>query len=43
LNNVRDPDIWQMTKARVAPVTGVAFGVLVEIAKAEIRERLGLP
>jgi hypothetical protein len=43
LDSVRDPDIWLKTKARVAPVAGVAFGVLVEIAKAEVKKRLGLP
>jgi hypothetical protein len=43
LDSVRDPDIWQKTKARVAPVATAAFGVMLEVAKAEIRKKLGLP
>jgi hypothetical protein len=43
LDNVRDPDIWRKTKERAAPVAGAALGVLVEIAKAEIKRKLGLP
>ena len=42
LDSVRDPDIWQKTKARAAPVATAAFGVILEIAKAEIRKKLGL-
>jgi hypothetical protein len=43
LDSIRDPDIWKKTKARIAPVASVAFGVVLEVAKAEIKKRLGLP
>ncbi len=43
LDSVRDPDVWQKTKARVAATAGVAFSVIVEIAKGELKNKLGLP
>ncbi len=43
LDNVRDPEVWHKTKARVAATAGVALSVIAEIAKAEIMKRLGLP
>ena len=42
LNDVRDPEIWTKTKIRAQGVFNVGFGVLVEIAKSEIKARLGL-
>jgi hypothetical protein len=42
LGNVRDPDVWQKTKARLGPVAGVAFGIMLELAKAEIMKKLKL-
>jgi hypothetical protein len=39
LDSVRDPDVWQKTKARVAATTGVAFSVIVEIAKGELKKK----
>jgi hypothetical protein len=42
LDNVRDPDIWRKTKERAKTVTSVGLSFLWEIAKAEIRTKLGL-
>ena len=43
LDTVRDPDIWRKTKDRAKTVTTVGLGFLWEIAKAEIKTKLGLP
>jgi hypothetical protein len=43
LDSIRDPDVWQKTKTRVAATAGVAFSVIVEIAKGELKKKLGLP
>ena len=43
LDAVRDPDIWRKTKERAKTVTTVGIGFLWEIAKAEIKAKLGLP
>jgi hypothetical protein len=43
LDAVRDPDIWRKTKERAKTVTTVGFAFLWEIAKAEIKTKLGLP
>jgi hypothetical protein len=43
LDNVKDSGVWESTKARVAGLPGVALAVIAEIAKAEIKKRLGLP
>lgn len=43
LDNVRDPSIWRSTKERVKDLPSIAIGVIVEVAKAEIKRRLGLP
>jgi len=42
LDNVRDPDVWQKTRTRAMTVGGWSLGILTEIAKAEIKMRLGL-
>jgi hypothetical protein len=42
LDSVRDPDIWRKTKER-ATVTGVGLALLWEIARAELKKKLGLP
>jgi hypothetical protein len=43
LNDVRDPVIWGKTKERAKAVPSVGLGFLWEIAKAEIKTKLGLP
>ncbi|MGA2411322.1 MAG: DUF2513 domain-containing protein [Candidatus Binataceae bacterium] len=42
VDSLRDPDIWQKTKSRIGGVAGVAFGVVLEVAKAEIMKKLKL-
>ena len=42
LDNIRDPGIWNKTKARVSGLPGVAISIVAEIAKAEIKRKLGL-
>jgi Hypothetical protein (DUF2513) len=43
LNDIRDPDVWRKTKERAKGVASVGVGFLWEIAKAEVRAKLGLP
>lgn len=43
LDDTRDPDIWQKTKDRAQKVAGVGLGLAWEIAKAEVKAKLGLP
>ena len=43
LGDVREPDIWRKTKERAKGVAGVGLAFVWEIAKAEIRLKLGLP
>lgn len=43
LDSVRDPAIWRAVKEKVlAPAASWTFSVLLEIAKNEIRQKLGL-
>jgi hypothetical protein len=42
LDSVRDSDIWQKTKTRIGVVASVGFGVVLEVAKAEIMKKLKL-
>ena len=42
LNDTRDPDIWSKTKERAKGVANAGMGLLWEIAKAEIKTKLGL-
>ena len=42
VDNVRDASIWKVVKEKASGVSGVAFGVLGEIAKEELKKRLGL-
>ena len=42
LDDTRDPDIWEKTKDRAQKVAGVGLGLVWEIAKAEIKARLGM-
>jgi hypothetical protein len=43
LDDIRDPEIWRKTKARAKQVTSLGFNFAWELAKAEIRAKLGLP
>jgi hypothetical protein len=43
LDNIRDPDIWDKTKLRILGLKSVALSLVVEVAKAEVKKRLGLP
>jgi hypothetical protein len=43
LDDIRDPDIWDKTKERAKGITSIGLAFIWEIAKAEIRTRLGLP
>jgi hypothetical protein len=42
LDAIRDPDVWDKTKARAKAVASVGVGFLWEIAKAEVKAKLGL-
>lgn len=43
LDDVRDPEIWRKTREHAKSVVGVGFGFAWEIAKAELKAKLGLP
>lgn len=43
LDAVRDPEIWRKTKSTAQKAGGAGISFLWEIAKAELRIRLGLP
>ena len=43
LDAVRDPDIWRKTKERTKGIASVGIQFLWEIAKVEIKAKLGLP
>ena len=43
LDDIRDPDIWTKTKERAKGLTTVGIELIWEIAKAEIKQKLGLP
>lgn len=43
LDDIRDPDIWQKTKERAGSLASVGIAFVWEIAKAEIKTKLGLP
>lgn len=43
VDDIKDSGVWESTKARVAGLSGVALSVIAEIAKAEIKKKLGLP
>jgi hypothetical protein len=43
LDAVRDPDIWRKTKERAKGLASVGLGFLWEIAKGEVKTKLGLP
>ena len=43
LDDIRDADVWHKTRERAKGVAGVGISFVWEIAKAEIRAKLGLP
>ena len=43
LDDIRDQGIWNKTKERLKDIPSASIPVIVEIAKAEIKKRLGLP
>jgi len=43
MDDIRDPDIWDKTKERTKGLTSVGLAFIWEIAKAEIKTKLGLP
>jgi len=43
LDDIKDAGVWESTKARIAGLPGVALAIIAEIAKAEIKKKLGLP
>jgi uncharacterized protein DUF2513 len=43
LENIKDVSVWKQVKARIEGLSGVALTVVAELAKAEIKKRLGLP
>jgi hypothetical protein len=43
LDDTRDPTVWKKAKERAAGVAHAGMGLLWEIAKAEIKTKLGLP
>ncbi len=43
LNDVRDPEIWRRTKERAKGVASIGVAYMWELAKAEVKARLGLP
>jgi hypothetical protein len=42
LDDIRDHDIWSKTKERIKGLPTIAIGIVAEIAKAEIKKKLGL-
>lgn len=42
LDDTRDPEIWDKTKERAKALTGVGVALVWELAKAEIKKKLGL-
>jgi hypothetical protein len=43
LDDIRDPGIWDKTKERAKGLTSVGVALIWEIAKAELKQKLGLP
>jgi hypothetical protein len=42
LDDIKDKDVWSKTKERIQGLSGIALSVVAEIAKAEIKKKLGL-
>jgi hypothetical protein len=43
LDTIRNPEIWRKTKDRLAGLGSIAISVVWEVAKAELKKKLGLP
>lgn len=43
LDDVRDPDVWKKTKEKTKGLADLGLGFLWEIAKGEVKAKLGLP
>jgi hypothetical protein len=43
LDTIRDPEIWRKTKERAGSVASVGISLIWEIAKSELKAKLGLP
>ena len=42
LDDIRDPEIWKSTKARTKGIASVGISFVWELAKAEVKAKLGL-
>jgi len=42
VDDIKDSGVWESTKSRLAGLPGVAIAIVAEIAKAEIKKKLGL-
>jgi hypothetical protein len=42
LDDLRDPDVWKKTKSQLKAVSGGSFDLVMALARAEARSRLGL-
>jgi Hypothetical protein (DUF2513) len=42
LDNIRDPGVWEKTKEKAKPLLSVSLAILAELAKSEVKRRLGL-
>jgi hypothetical protein len=43
LDDIRDAGVWKQVKNRLGSLPGVALSIVAELAKSEIKKRLGLP
>lgn len=43
LDTIRDSDVWRKTKATASRVGGASVALMWELAKAEMKTKLGLP
>jgi len=43
IDDTGDPDIWAKTKERTKGLVSVGIAIVSEVAKAEIKKKLGLP
>lgn len=43
LDNIRDQGIWAKTKKRLEGLPTVALNIVAELAKSEVKKKLGLP
>jgi hypothetical protein len=41
LDDIRDPDIWAKTKEKAKMIAGVGISLMWEIAKGEIKKKIG--